>query len=43
MHLPAARNAGRRCKGKGTENFWGLQKKFLEEEKKYRWSQFATT
>lgn len=30
MHFPAARNAGRRCKGKGTDNFWGLQKKFLQ-------------
>ncbi len=28
MHSPAAANTGRRCKGKGTENFWGLQKKF---------------
>ena len=30
MHFPAGRNTGRRSKGKGTENFWGLQKKFLQ-------------
>ncbi len=30
MHSPAAANIGRRYKCKGTENFWGLQKKFYK-------------
>lgn len=29
MHSPAAANRGRHCKGKCTENFCCLQKKFL--------------